>query len=150
MKELGRIVDIEGSYAIVSVKRSEACSKCGACEMGTTDKETRLKIQNDLKGTVGDMVEIELPAQQFLKASAILYLIPLVALLIGVFSGYAIGNNLGINGELTGAILGIILTAVTYLVIKMMDPVFRKTNKFLPQMVGIVSSKKKGDRKNGK
>jgi len=150
MNEFGEIVDIKNENAVVMVRRSSACEKCGACQMGSHSDEMLLTIPNVLKGEVGDYVELELASGQVLKASAISYLIPLAALVLGVAAGYLLGNAYNFNQELAGALLGLLFTALSFLGIRKMEPIFKEGHQFSPKMVQIIKRTKKGEDNNGK
>lgn len=150
MKERGQIVEVtEDGLAVVKIKRSSYCSSCGACNMGAHQDEMLLTIPNRLKGEPGDLVELDLEATSILKASAIAYLIPLAALLIGVVLGYVLAYRVNGNAELFGAIGGILMAILAFLGIRMMEPIFRRQRKYSPQMVTIIKQFSKGDGSNG-
>ena len=143
MKEFGEIASVQGEYATILVKRSGACSKCGACELGSNNSNMFLKAKNVLNGKPGDIVELELPASQFLEASVIVYLFPLLGLILGV--GYFVGTNFGINAQLSAAVSGILFTAIVFIIIRIMEPHFKKSKKFSPVIVNIIKSDEKGE-----
>lgn len=150
MNELGEIVELKDKEAVIKVRRSSACGKCGACQMGSRSDEMFLTIPNTLNGRIGDYVELELASSQLLKASAITYLIPLAALILGVIVGYMFGPDYGMNPELAGSLMGLLFTALSFFVIRAMDPKFKKEHNFSPQMVNIIKVEQKGDHENGK
>lgn len=150
MNELGEIVELKDKEAVIKVRRSSACGKCGACQMGSRSDEMFLTIPNTLNGRIGDYVELELASSQLLKASAITYLIPLAALILGVIAGYMFGPDYGMNPELAGSLMGLLFTALSFFVIRAMDPKFKKEHNFSPQMVNIIKVEQKGDHENGK
>jgi len=145
MKERGQIVDVKNGLAVVKIQRSSYCNSCGACNMGAHQDEMVLTVPNRLEGKPGDLVELDLESASILKASAIVYLIPLAALLIGVAAGYAIAQRLAANAELFGAIGGILLTVLAFVGIRMMEPVFSRQRKYSPQIVSIIQRFSKGD-----
>lgn len=150
MNEFGEIVEIQNNRAVVKVKRSSACGNCGACSMGTHPDEMLLTVPNPLQGEIGDQVELELASGQVLKASAITYLVPLFALILGVAAGYILGGRYGFNPELSGALLGLLFTFFSFFGIRAMEPRFRKGHQFSPKMVQLIKKEKKGDQENGK
>jgi len=149
MKERGQIVEVKDGLAVVKIKRSSYCNTCGACNMGAHSDEMILTVPNRLEGKPGDLVELDLAASSILKASAIMYLIPLLALFIGVGAGYMIAYRINANTELLAAVGGIIFTALAYLGIAKMEPVFSRQRKYSPQMVSIIQQFSKGDESNG-
>ncbi len=150
MNEYGEIIEIKDRDAVVKVRRSSACGKCGACTMGSRPDEMLITLPNPLKGQVGDYVELALPSGQVLKASAITYLLPLSGLIIGVAAGYILGEKLGFNPELGSAFVGLLFTILSFFGIRAMEPQFKKGNKFTPQMVRIIKRDMKGEGDDGK
>lgn len=150
MKERGQIIEVtEDGLAIVKIKRSSYCSSCGACNMGAHQDEMVLTIPNRLKGKPGDLVELDLESATILKASAIAYLFPLAALLVGVILGYMLAYRVNGNAELFGAVGGILMASLAFLGIRMMEPIFKRRRKYSPQMVSIIKQFSKGDESNG-
>lgn len=149
MNEYGEIIELKKDEAVIMVKRSSACGKCGSCQMSSNQDKMLLTIPNLLKGEVGDYVELELSSAQVLKASAITYLIPLGALILGVAGGYIISPRFGLKPDLIAALLGISLTAISFLGIRAMEPIFKKGHNFSPQMINITKNIRKGEDDNG-
>lgn len=150
MNEYGEIIDIKDSNAVIKVKRGSACGDCCACAKGTNPEEMILTVSNPLNGEVGDQVELELASGQVLKASAIAYVIPLFALILGVVAGYIIGDRLKVNQELTASLLGLLFAFFSFFGIRAMEPQFRKGHKFSPQVIQIIKVDKKGENEDGK
>lgn len=149
MREYGTVLERDNDNVIIGIERSSACSRCGACELGSAHSQMKLSLKNTINAKPGDIVELQLPASQFLRASIILYIIPLLALILGVVIGYGIGTYLKVNSEIIGAICGILLTLVAYLFIKKMEPKFKKDTKLNPKIIGIYSGEK-GEHRNDK
>ena len=150
MNEYGEIVEIQDNNAVVKVKRSSACGNCGACAMGTRPDEMLLTVPNPPQGHVGDYVELELASGQVLKASAITYVIPLLALILGVVLGYLLGKEFGFNQELAGSLLGLLFTVLSFFGIRAMEPRFQKDHQFAPQVIQIIKADRKGEMEDGK
>ena len=131
LRTVGTVTEINGDKAKVVFKRSKACGDCHACvSFGSDQAETEL--QNTLGAKVGDRVSIELHSGSVFKASLIMYGIPLVALLAGVLAGSFIN-------DLCTAVFGIGAAVIAFLIIRLLEPKFRKMGKFDPQMIEIVT-----------
>lgn len=148
LKEYGVVLEIDNGNAVVGIKRNSACSKCGACELGAAHSQMQLTLENTLNAQPGDIVEIELPASQFLKASTILYLIPLIGLILGIVLGYYIGIYFKLDGEIIGAIGGILTTILSYVLIRRMEPRFKRDANLNPTITRICTGEK-GEYYNG-
>lgn len=107
--------------AKVVIQRHEMCGDCKACDMRKSDKKMVALATNKAHAKVGDHVAISMEMASLMKASSIAYGLPLLGFLIGVFAGYYAAPSFGLNQALTGFFAGIILTAVAYLIIKLLD-----------------------------
>ncbi|HZK34419.1 MAG TPA: SoxR reducing system RseC family protein [Bacillota bacterium] len=150
MNECGQIVQVDNGNATIKVKRSSTCASCGACGMGAHQEDMLLTIPNRLGGRVGDYAELELSSKQLIKASAITYIVPLSALIVGVTGGYILGPMIGLDPELTGSIAGLTLTVLSFLGIRLLEPRFKRGHNFSPQMVKIIDMETKGEDLDGK
>lgn len=149
MKEYGVVLNLENGNAVIGLKRSSACSSCGACELGSNHAHMQITLENTVDAKPGDTVEIQLPASQFLKASAILYLVPLLSLILGIVLGYYVGVFLDLNADIIGAVTGILSTILSYMSIRRLEPRFRKNVDLNPTIIGIYRGVK-GEEDNGK
>jgi len=106
LKESGTVVSIAGNRAKVSIMRSEACGHCPAKNMCSTasGNVNVLEVDNSLGAEPGEKVIIEVQPKTLVKASALLYLFPAVAMVAGATTGWLkTGTDLGtIIGTLAG------------------------------------------------
>lgn len=131
MKEKGEVIEIKGNIAKVRFMRTSACGKCNACGFKKNQNEVVIETENTLNAQVHDKVEMEIASGSILKASVYAYIFPLAMLVLGLVSGYIIGNAFNIfgNPEIFSAICGIVLTAVSYLIIKISEPFIKRRMK---------------------
>ncbi len=150
MKEVGKITEINDKVATIRIQRKASCGSCTACGMGKNQDEMFLKVPNVLNAGLGDWVELDLEAVPIVKASIIMYLLPLVALILGVWLGYVLADKFSGNAELYGAVCGILLTILCFIGIKGLDPIFNKKGDYSPKMVSIINLYSKGENADGK
>ena len=122
--EQGTVTGFTSSgYAKVIVSRTEACGSCevkGACQaLGGQTQDLELIMANNVAAEVGDIVQLTMAETAIVKASAILYLIPAVCLMLGAAAGYHIAENIGWSpdpvsaaGSLAGLLAGLIISWV--------------------------------------
>lgn len=119
-QETGLVLETlpEGKVA-VRIRRSEACGSCeakGACAaFGGKTEDVTLVVENTLEAETGDEVVLELTEAAVIKASAAVYLIPAVNLILGGLAGVAIADFLHTDKDaatLLGAALGLLLGLV--------------------------------------
>lgn len=140
MIESGEVIEIEGQIAKVKFLRTSACGKCKICGFKEGDAEVVIETKNTLGAKVHDRVEISVAPGNILKASAYAYIFPLVMLIIGLVAGYLVGNavRIFVNPEIFSALCGIVLTAVSFIVIKITEPYLKKRIKNHFSMVSIL------------
>ena len=130
LRTVGTVMAVDGEKASVVFKRSKACGDCHACvSFGTDQAET--EIENTLGAKVGDRVAIELHQGSVFKASLMLYGMPLVLLLAGVLLGSQISN-------LAGALIGIGAAALSFVILHLLEPKFKRAGEFAPKMIAVV------------
>lgn len=139
MTQNGIVTQIQGGNAHVSFTRSEACAQCRLCDFGQK-QEVQSVLPNRCNARVGDTVCVELHANKLLRASAVAYLIPLAALLLGLVLGQKAAPALGLaeKAELFACLTALVFVAVSFLGIRLTEK--RRGDKALyaPQMLYVV------------
>ncbi|NCB29945.1 MAG: hypothetical protein EOM66_00880 [Clostridia bacterium] len=131
---MGKVISLSGKTAVVRFMRSDACGHCNACfHLGS--QEADIEIVNTADAEVGDVVSIELRGSSMVRASLIMYGIPLIGLLAGVLVGAQ-------WGDLYAAVGGIVLCAGTYFILRGLEPRFSRMNQFKPRMLEIIERSK--------
>ena len=148
MKEIGKVVSTEGRQAVVQIQRSPACDRCGACKFGYRSNEMLITIPNP-GGKARRPCGIEPGFKSVYKSIGCYVLIPLLALVLGVVIGYLTGDILGIERQLWGAVTGILFTGLSFVLIRVIEPLLKKSNQFTPKMVSIINTNKE-EINNGK
>jgi len=140
MIECGEVIETDGNTAKVRFLRTSACGKCKICGFKEGQAEVVIETKNTLEARVNDKVEISVASGNILKASAYAYIFPLAMLMIGLVAGYIIGNATKVfaNPEIFSAICGIVLTAVSFMIIKITEPYMKKRLKNHFSMVSIL------------
>ena len=83
----GTVKEIKGKTVVVSLERQDMCGDCHACEMMSGKKSCTLNCETDQPYRIGDKVEVDITNQYFLKATYIVYGVPLVGFIIGLILG---------------------------------------------------------------
>jgi len=98
LEEQAVVVEVAPGEVWVETCRQSACQSCSAkssCGHSllskiSSGKTQRLQVNTDKVLQVGDQVVLGLDEGAFLRGSALLYLLPLVALMIGALAGEAV------------------------------------------------------------
>lgn len=131
----GIVKEIKGNTAVVVMERQDMCGDCHACEMMSGKKDCTLSCQTKIPCQVGDKVEVSLTTDYFLKATYLIYGVPLIGLLVGLGVGIGLSKILSVSYEDLIVALGMIIgTGLGILYIKVKDKKQTYT-KFFPHIV---------------
>lgn len=117
-EEEGEVIAVEGNQAKIRIRRSQACDSCSTREtcglLG--EGETVLTALNTVGASKGQRVRVSLKVEGGVKASFILYLVPLAGLVAGALIGYH-SQVLG-DKDISGAVFSLLFVALAFIGIK--------------------------------
>lgn len=119
MKEIGHVVSVSEGAAVVAMRMSGECKKCGLCLKSSDGNEVLLLAKNDTAARIGDRVEIEISPGRVIAAAFIVYMIPVVMTIVG----FLLGNAMAGGSEESGLpiALAIVFLVVSFLGVWMYD-----------------------------
>ena len=107
MRERGTVVSAADGRVTVAIVPSESCATCGACAEGAGGKRLLEGVVDTHGAHPGDTVEIETPASARRRAQGLVYVVPVVALVVGYLAGYLLGNWVQLAPDVIGAVFAI-------------------------------------------
>ena len=143
IEETGTIVELKGKHvAVVMCQKSSACQHCataGACNLGDDSRSRLVDAHNPIGAGVGDRVRIVTSTRSFLQSSFVLYIVPIIALVIGAVAGKLVGEQfpLGLDPNVLSAIFGVFFLVGSFLVIRVGSQVLAAEN-YMPKITEIV------------
>lgn len=124
MDLLGIISKIDGDEAEVQIKRVSGCGgNCEHCGGSCESSFHGLKVKNTIDAKIGETVKIEFKESESMKASLIIYLIPLAGFLIGLLGAFLM--NMSEMNALLAAVIGLL---IGFFVIHLSDKRYKKNN----------------------
>ena len=133
MEEEGRIIKTEGNLARVEIERKSACRTCGLCSL--RGKNTMLaQAENSIGAKAGERVKIEIPSSVILKGALLFYILPLVALILGMVLGIKITNL-----QTGSLILGFSFFILSFILIWLHGKKIKAKNLYRPKITRIIS-----------
>ncbi|MDF2634755.1 MAG: positive regulator of sigma RseC/MucC [Pelosinus sp.] len=133
----GIVLEVTDNHmAKVKTSRHNDCENCGACPGNSA---LILDARNDLGAKPGQRVAIEVREVNMLKAAFIVYILPLIAIFIGVVAGGNFAENSGyqpLGLQIMGGTVAFILSVVY---IKFFDSAARSDVKMQPTIIRILS-----------
>ena len=138
MRELGLVVNVEANNAYVQIDRKTACESCKACGLGTSDEKSIIvQAINNIKAQKGDIVELDLESPDVLLAAFIIYGIPLLALILGIFASYGVMKAINYNSEILMLLTGVVFMIISFIIIRLNEPKLKESKKFSSTVVEI-------------
>jgi len=124
MKEQGVVVELKGTAAVVRIEEQGGCASCGSA--GTCKAEAGgrlLEAENRAGAKRGDSVEVELSGGSFVKASLVVYMVPVLFLFAGAFLAGRYGPSLygGISLDAWQALGGVLFLVLSALGLRLYD-----------------------------
>ncbi|MBQ2661558.1 MAG: SoxR reducing system RseC family protein [Clostridia bacterium] len=129
MRQTGKVVAVSDDKKTVTVRfrRTDACGKCHACFTFSSD-EADIELENTVDADVGDELTIQLHSNSVLKASLIMYGIPLIALIIGT----AVGS---LKSDMYAFLGGVLFACGAFFIIRAFEPKLSRMNSFKPRII---------------
>jgi sigma-E factor negative regulatory protein RseC len=143
IEEIGTVIELKSRLnAVVMCQKSSLCENCatdGNCVLGDDDKTRLIEVQNPLGATVGEQVRIATTTKSFLQSSFLLYIVPLIALVIGAIVGKLVGENLavGLKPDLLSAVFGVFFMIGSFVILRVGTSALLKEN-YMPKIVEIL------------
>jgi len=143
LEEFGSVVELKGKEtAVVLCQKSSFCKSCPSmqsCHVGDDNRTMLVEALNAVGAAVGDRVRLVTSTRSFLQSSFLLYIVPLIALLVGAVSGHQVGSHLagGPDPNLLAAILGTTFLVGSFFVIRVGSRAIPKET-YMPRIVEIL------------
>lgn len=145
-EHIGIVIKKESNrYVRVITDRKGACGGCHAtahgCRGCLTSSKMESRVANPLGAEPGDLVKVHLSSRGLFTGAAILYLLPVLGLLSGAFTGtwaaaaYGVAESFGSVG---GAVAGL---AMGFVGVIALDRSPRVRSRIMPTITAIVKTK---------
>jgi sigma-E factor negative regulatory protein RseC len=146
IEEEGIVAEVQGGVAKVEILKKSACEQCaasGTCHPG--DQEL-MEADNPLGAVKGQKVKVVVAPQLYLKASIILYGIPMAAMVAGAILGKnaAVAYAGEANSDLWAFIAGMTCLVISFYFIRLYNNKVEKTREYKPVIVEILSRPEDG------
>lgn len=130
----GEVVEKEGGMLGVVFERPEACAHCGGC---LHKHCSRVQIKGDAE--IGDTVDVDMPDGEVVKASALMYIVPVCAFLLGLLLAWLVyrGGTIRMAEDLFYSVCGVLACAVGLGMVWVVDKKLRKAQKWQPRVVAV-------------
>lgn len=142
IEEEGIVVEVSGDAAKVALLKKSACEKCaasGVCHPGEGDQDL-MEVLNPLDAKKGQKVKVAIAPQVYLKASLILYGIPLTSLVGGAIIAKNLALRFGADAQsdLWAFSAGMFCMLVSFLFLRRYNKQVETTQEYKPVITEIL------------
>jgi sigma-E factor negative regulatory protein RseC len=140
IEEEGMVVEVGGDTAKVAILKKSACESCAAAGVCHPGDQEYMEASNPLGAKTGQKVKVVVAPQVYLKASIILYGVPMAALVGGAIVAKNLAMKYGAeaNSDLWAFIGGMACMLVSFVFIRMYNKKVEKTREYKPVIVEIL------------
>ena len=126
--------------AWVKTTRSSACASCSsrnACHAGGGGKEMEVEAINTAGAKVGDRIVSNIETTSLLKATFLLYVFPILAMIAGALIGQTVAEVRGLDPSGLSALFGFLFFGLAFVVIRIIGKVLSKDASYKPEIIKI-------------
>ena len=129
--------------AWVRTIRSSTCAACASrdnCHAGGPGKEMEVEAINTAAARVGDRIVLNIQTGALLKASFLLYVFPVLALIAGALVGQGAAPLVGWDASASAAAVGFLFFGAAFGILRIMDRHLSGKTAYKPEIVKIRGS----------
>lgn len=126
--------------AWVKTVRSSACESCSSrhvCQTGEGGKEMEVEAINTANARVGDRILLSIRTASLLKATFLLYVFPILAMLIGALAGQSVAHWRGSDPSATSALFAFLAFGLAFILIRITGRRLSSDTSYKPEIVKI-------------
>ncbi|MDY6986810.1 MAG: SoxR reducing system RseC family protein [Thermodesulfobacteriota bacterium] len=135
----GVVTAVQGRTALVVTKEEAECESCSAKEscstLGGSASNREVRARNTARAQVGDVVKISIQGSAFLKATFLVYMVPILALIAGTVLGYFLSKFLAGNKDLFVGIFGGLGLIGSFLWVRRKGNRLSPESEYLPEII---------------
>ena len=145
MEQYGVITETRGDTAAVNLQRQLICGNCNKCDIlsGSSKRNIVIEAHNPIQAEKGRRVVVESDDRQVIFLAFMLYIVPLIGLVVGIFSWLQLAGAIGLEGsqELQAVGAGLGLMVIIFLFIRLWDRRVKDDPKYKPVITGYLLDK---------
>lgn len=133
-------MEVNGDVAKIAILKKSACESCAAAGVCHPGDQELMEADNPMGAKKGQRVKVVVAPQMYLKASLVLYGVPMAALAGGAIVGKEIAMRSGAaaNSDLWAFLLGMVCLLISFFFIRQYNKKVEKSRKYRPIIVEIL------------
>lgn len=140
--EEGIVTKIDSTTtAWVKTTKSGACKSCSArssCHSLGGGEEMEVEAINRAGAQVGQKVVLSFDTSPLLKATFLLYVFPIIAMIVGAFVGQKLALNFNVDASFLSAIFGFLFFGITIFFVRARGNKMAKKDEYRPKIIRVI------------
>ena len=135
-----KLGDAGPGTAWVKTTRSSACAGCSsrdACHAEGGGKEMEVEAINTARARVGDRIVLNIRTSSLLKATFLLYVFPILAMIAGALLGQTVAGMRGSDPSGLSALFGFLFFGLAFITIRIVGRFLSKDASYKPEIIKI-------------
>ncbi len=130
----GFVMSVDGDLAKVRVAPNADCDNCGQCNI----VHMEILAYNPLNATIGQKIRFTMIHDSMIKISFMMFILPLISILGGIYAGSVFALSAGINGTAASTAGAFMFLAVAILIIYLYDKKYKLNRSNFPQIIEVI------------
>ncbi len=139
--EEGVVVEVSGRMARVRTQKTGACESCSAkssCHVLGGGKEMEVEVVNIAAAGIGDRVLIAFETASLVKASFLIYVLPILGMMAGGFLGQGIASYLGWNSAASSIVTAFGFLGLSFVFVRAKGNRMSRKEIYQPKIIRIL------------
>lgn len=141
--EEGIVIKLDEDSAWVRATKTGACDSCSArssCHVMGGGREMEINAINGAGARVDDHVVLSFDTTSLLKAAFLLYIVPIVALMLGAMAGHILSMPLQLDPSIGSCVVAFLFFGLAVIFVKSKGNAMGKKREYQPQIIRILKS----------
>jgi sigma-E factor negative regulatory protein RseC len=124
----------------VKTIRSSACESCSsrhACHAGDSGKAMEVEAINTADARIGDRVVLNIKTASLLKATFLLYVFPILAMIAGAVLGQTLAVRRDLDPSGLSALCGFLFFGLAFIVIRITGRRLSQNDSYRPEIIKV-------------
>ena len=130
----GVVIKLEADFARVQVSGHSDCDSCGTCNVAGM----LIITYNPLNAVLGQKVKFTNPEGGMLKIAFMIFILPLISLFAGLYTGSILSDFYHFNQTLTMTVFGLMYVVLSVVIIFSYDKKYKQYKANFPQIIEII------------
>jgi sigma-E factor negative regulatory protein RseC len=140
--EKGIVIKTDSTTAWVKTAKTHACEACAArssCNIMGGGKEMEVQAINQAGAKVGEKVVIYFETSPLLKATFMLYVLPVLFLMAGAYIGSKMASFFHFNASVFSVVTGFLFFGLIIIFVKSKGNKLAKKDEYRPKVIKILN-----------